>query len=125
MGGHHLARVGDEGDVGLAVLVERGRHADDDAVHAGDHGEVGCRQKALGINLLLDGGAGDVLDVGDALVQGVDLAQIDVDADDLGAGAAELQGQGEADISETDDGDGFHGDSINELNEINELREGR
>jgi hypothetical protein len=61
-----------------------------------------------GGELLADRLRGDVLDVGTALREGVDLGRVDVNADNGSAGTAELQGQGQADVAEADDSDGFH-----------------
>ena len=47
----------------------------------------------------------DVLDVAVPLVQGVDPLRVDVEADDAEAGLGEADGQGQADVAETDHGD--------------------
>ena len=105
VGGHGLAGVGDVGDVRLAVLVERGGDADDDGAHVLDPGEVGGGGEGLLVHHGLDVGAGDVLDVAAAAVEGVDLALVDVQAEDGGAGAGKLKGQGQADVAQAHDRD--------------------
>ena len=108
VGGDGLAGVGDVGDVGLAVLVEGGGHADDDGLHAGADGEVVGGAEVAGLDLLGDALGGDVLDVALAGVHGVDLAAVDVDARDVHARTGELQAERQPHVTQTNDGDLVH-----------------
>jgi hypothetical protein len=82
------------------------RDGDGDRVGLGEPGVVGGGGEAAALDQVGDFLGGDVLDVGLALVQEVDDALADVVADDLEARLGELDGQGEPDIAEADDGDG-------------------
>ena len=47
----------------------------------------------------------DVFDVAVAGIEGFDLGRINVQTEDVDAGAGELDGERETDVTETDDGD--------------------
>ena len=50
-----------------------------------------------------------MLDIAAPGIESVDLARVDIEAEDRHSGARELQRQRESDIAETDDGDGGQG----------------
>jgi hypothetical protein len=94
----------DVGDVGLAILVQRRGDADDDGIDFLDAGEIGRGLQATGGDFFADGVVGDVFDVGFSPVTSGDLLVVDVEAENGGAGTGELEAQGEADVTEADDG---------------------
>jgi hypothetical protein len=98
-----------EGQVGLAVGVQRGRHADDQGVRLAGAGEVagGLEAAFAGAG---DVGGLDVVDIAFPAVQALDLGAVDVDAEHAEARLGIAQGQGQADIAEADDAD--HGAAL-------------
>ena len=70
----------DVAQIGIAALVERRRHADDDAVGFGQAAHVGGRLELVLANQLRERRRVDVLDVALAGLQLVDLRLIDVEA---------------------------------------------
>lgn len=104
MRGNTAAGVEDVGDVGLAILVEGRGDANDDGINFLDTGKVNGGGEAAGRDLLLDGRGFNVLDVGIAGIAGGDLFIIDVEPEDLGAGAGELQAERKPDVTQADDG---------------------
>ena len=59
-----LAGVLDVAQVGLAAFIERSRDADDDGVDVLNFGEIGGGAEVLAVDVLLNLGLLDVLDVG-------------------------------------------------------------
>ena len=106
--GDGAAGVGDVGDVGLAVLVERRGHADDDGIHARADREVVRRAEMPAADLLGDAFGGDVLDVALAGVHGLDLAAVHVDARDIHARARKLQAERQPNVTQSNDGNLVH-----------------
>lgn len=97
----------DVADVRLTVLVEGGGHADQDGFDLGDAGEVGGGFEGAGFADRGDLRGLDMLDVGAARVDGVDLRRVDVEAEDGDLRLGEAEAERKPDIAETDDGD-FH-----------------
>jgi hypothetical protein len=96
-GGHDVR------EIRVLGLPQRRRDADVDRVERLDDREIGRRAETLLAHERGDLMAGHVGDVGLSAVHRVDLPCIEVDADRLEAGAAQLDGQRQADIAETDD----------------------
>ena len=92
-------------EVGLALLGERGRQSDQDRVRLAQLVVVGRRAQASLVDQLLQLGAGDVLDVALAPVQLRDALGADVDQQDRASGVGEDLGEGDADVSGSDDCD--------------------
>jgi len=102
----HLGRRrDDERHVRVALLAERGRHADVDRVAALEHREVGGRDEPLFGHQRAHIRGGDVLDVRAALVQLLHPLLVDVDAEHLEAGLRQLHGERQTHIAEADDGE--------------------
>ena len=110
--GDGAARVGDVGDVRLAVLVQRRGHADDDGLDAGADREVVRRAEVPAPDLLGDALGGDVLDVALAGVHGLHLAAIHVDARNIHPRAGELQAERQPHVTQSNDGDFVHAQSF-------------
>jgi len=93
----------DVGEVGFAVLVERRRQGDENDIRLRGFGEIsGVFHLAEGVDLL-DILCGDVLDVALAGAELVDLALIDVEADDGETLACELDEQRQSYIAQSHD----------------------
>ena len=88
---------------GSRELAQGGRDADDHRFAGGEVGVVGAGPEAVAKRR--QGGVGDVLDVAAALAEGLDLARVDVEADDLVAGLGEGYGERQPDVAEPDDPD--------------------
>ena len=107
----HARERGAGGDqrlqIGLAVLVQRGRHRDDDGVD--------LRQRRVArrrVQALAHGGeplGGDVLDVARPGLDRRDLGGVGVKRDDVVAGLGELDRQRQPDVPEPDDADAHAG----------------
>jgi hypothetical protein len=93
------------GDVGIAGLRERRGDADVDHVAAGELAEVGARPQSAFVVEARDLAGGYVLDVGDALLDELDLAGIEVEASHAEAGAGELHRQRQPHVAEADHAD--------------------
>ena len=101
--GDLLDRRDDVGEVRILRLAQRRRDADVDGVDVRQDREIGGGAEAAGLDHRRDVRRRDVADVGLALRQRVDLARVEVDADDRQPGLGELDRQRETDISEPDD----------------------
>ena len=106
--GDGAARVGDVGDVRLAVLVQRRGHADDDGLDIGADREVVGGAEVAAPDLLGDALGGDVLDVALAGVHGLHLAAIHVDARNIHPRTGELQAERQAHVTQANNGDFVH-----------------
>ncbi len=87
----------------LAVRGERRRHADEDRVAGGERRVVRGGLEAPAH--LRERPVGDVLDVGVPVGDRLDLARVDIDAQDLGAGLREADCERQPDVAESDDAD--------------------
>src|SRR5512133_3461354 len=90
--------AGDVTHVGLAILVERRRNADDDRVHLGNAGEIGGRREPMRARSLDLFGL-DSNDVGAAGVDRVDFALVDIEPSDGKLLLTEQQGEWQADVT--------------------------
>ena len=97
------AGVQQRAEVGLAVGGQRGRHADEHRLGVGELGRARGRMDALQARLQALGR--DVLDVGAPVTQRLDLARVDVEADDVPARLGERDGERQTDVAESDDAD--------------------
>ena len=78
VGSDGVRGVGNKAEIGLVILVERRRDADDDRVHGGDLRVVRGGLKAVGLRGG-DFGGRDAENVSAAIVEGIDLALIDIE----------------------------------------------
>ena len=99
-----LGRLDDEAEVGLAGVGQRRRHADDDDVGLMQMGELAGRLEP-GREHLRDLGIRDVLEVAAAGPEKLDLAGIDVEAEDGKAAESKGPAQRQPDVAEADDAD--------------------
>jgi len=95
----------DVGNVGIAGLAQRRRHADDHHVHIGDGGRFGGGRKPAGAHLRRQGLGRHVRNVRGAGVEPVDALRVYIDPGDLESGLGEGQRQRQADVAEADDAD--------------------
>jgi len=100
--GHGLAGAPHGGQVGTALVGQRGRHADHHGPRAVQDRLVSGRHEADG-EQLFDLGVVDVVDVGDARLETGDDAGIPVEPADPQPGPAGLADQRKPDISQPDD----------------------
>ena len=103
----HLAERGGRGDqraeIGLAVDRQGRRNAEDDGIHPCE-----ARIAARGVDASAQRSehlGGHVLDVGLSPVEGIDLANVGVQRDDLSAGLCEGYDERKPDISQPDNPD--------------------
>jgi hypothetical protein len=80
--GDHLRGIEDVGQVGIAMGVERRRHADQDGVHLRQPRKIGRRVEAAGRQKPAQVGRRDVLDVALPPVQHLDFFLIHVESGD-------------------------------------------
>ena len=80
--------------------------------------------ETAGLEELGDGVGGNVFDIAAPLVDGVNLGGVHVQTEDGGAGACELEGEREADVTQTDDGD-FHDLNLSNFKQIAKKRKHR
>ena len=103
--GERARRVEQRAEVGLAVGRQRRRHADRAPRRPGQAARSawwhGCDRRRSRSCV-----GGDVLDVGVAGRDRLDLARVDVDGDDVAALLRERHGERQADVAESDDADG-------------------
>ena len=99
------AGVDDVGQVRLARLAQRRRHADDDGVGLGEAARIGGGLETAAADQLGDALGADVADVAFAAVELGDLVGVDVEAEHGIAAPGEGLGQRQADVAESDDGD--------------------
>ncbi len=102
--------VDQRAEIRLAVARERRGHADDHSVGLGQPRVARGR-----VDLLLQLAeqlGGDVLDVGVAGLDRLDLARVDVDGDHVAALSGEGNGERQADVAEPDDADGLHSGAV-------------
>jgi hypothetical protein len=102
-GRDRLSRALDEGEVRLAVLSERGWHADEDRVDFGQPVEIGGRREQPALDQVRDNCGCDLADVGAARIERVDLRRVDVEPDYAEAPLAGRPREGQPDIAEPDD----------------------
>jgi len=91
--------------VGLAVLVERGGHAEKEDVGLGDAGEVGGGVAAVGGGEAAHHVLAEVLDVAGAVGEVLDFALVDVEPEAGEAFFVEGPDEREADVTESDNAD--------------------
>ncbi len=108
--GESAGGVDQRPEVRLAVARERRRHADDHGVGLGQARVARGRVDPL-VQLSEQLG-GDVLDVGVAGLDRLDLARVDVDGDHVAALLGKGNGQRQADVAEPDDADGLHSGAV-------------
>src|SRR4029077_6087214 len=101
MGSDRLGRVGDVAQVGLVILVQRGRHTNDDGVHLRQPGKVRSGFESALAGLPNSAGK-DADNVGAALRQSSYLALIDIETRDPEFLLRIKQGKRQADIAEAD-----------------------
>src|SRR5580700_10266729 len=97
--------VFDVTQVGLAIFVQWRGDANDDGVSFRELGEIGDGVEVAAVHELLDFRLGDVLDVGPAGVQHANFFGIGVESSDLVAGFSEAEGEREADVATSNNGD--------------------
>src|SRR5579872_1889775 len=97
------AGVLDVAQVGFAAFVERRRDADDDGVDIFELGEIGGGAEVLAVDVLLNLGLLNVLDVGLARIEHRDLFGIGIESCHFVTGFGETEAEGKADISAADD----------------------
>jgi hypothetical protein len=90
------------------VLVERGGNAEDDGIGLGDERKIGASAEFASSEGLGDLLGRDVLDVGTTSEEGIGLGGIDIQSDDSVTLAGVCEEQGEADVAEPNNSDGFH-----------------
>ena len=86
------------------ILIERRGDADDDGIHLFQAGVVRSGFEALGAGVLNFAGQ-DADNVGATLGQGRDLALINIEARHPHLLLGKQQGEGQADVAQTDNGD--------------------
>ncbi len=91
------AGVFDVAQIGFAPLVERRRNADDDGVDVLEFREVGRSAEMLAVDVLLNLGLLDVLDVRFAGVEQGNFGGIGIETGDFVAGFGKAKSQGKAD----------------------------
>jgi hypothetical protein len=91
--------------VGFAIFVQRRGDADDDGVRFREPGEIRDGVEMAAVHELLDFRLRDVLDVGPASIQHANFFWIGVKTSDLVTGFGEAEGEGEADVTTSNDGD--------------------
>jgi len=96
------ARVEHVAHVRLAVAVQGGGHADEDAVDPGQKAEV-RRGGEVPVDLPPKQRRVDVPDIAFPPAQGLDLLFVDIEPGDLETGPAELDDQGQAHVAQADD----------------------
>ena len=77
-----LAGVDDEGNVRLAIFVQRRRHADDDRLDFLDAAEIGGGNEPAGLHRLGNGLGGNMFDVTPPLVERVHFGRVNIQAQD-------------------------------------------
>ena len=77
------------------------------AVHFPDARKVRGGREPPGLDRLGDGRGLDVFDIAPPRVQGLDLGRVNIQPQHLRARARELERQGQADVTQTNNGD-FH-----------------
>src|SRR5262249_33542766 len=102
---HGIHGQDDIGEIRVAGLAKRRRHADVDRVHVVQLRHVVGRGQLLGLDGRGKLGARDVADVALALVDGVDLVEVDVEPGNLEPGLREFNRQRQADVPKTNDAD--------------------
>ena len=100
--GNLFARGGHEADVGLAHLVQRRRHADNNGVDFLEFIEIAGRPEPSGLDIVADNAGGDVLDVALAGIEFFDFSGVDVEAQHLEFAGTELAHQGQPDVAQPD-----------------------
>ena len=73
-----FSRAAYEGQIGLAVLIQRGRHADEHSVHLAQPGEIRSGPKPLPAHFSGGRGGGDMLDVGFTALQLLGLEGVNI-----------------------------------------------
>src|SRR5208282_3467148 len=98
MGRYGVCGIGNEAEVGLVILVERGWNADNDRIHVNQPGVVGGSREALRLGSE-DFIRADTADVGSALSNGIDLALVNVEPGHGELLFAEQQGQRQSHVT--------------------------
>ena len=89
--------------VGVLRFPQRRRHADADGVRVGEHGEVGGRVEASGLDQRRQPIARNVRDIGNAAADGVDFRDVEIDGVTVRSSFGELHRERETDVTEADD----------------------
>ena len=99
------AVLADEREVGLAVLGERRRHADQDGVAGREAPEIRRHRGAPALEGVRDSARGNVTEKAFAAAERPDLGLIDIEPRHREAGPRGAQGGGEPDVTHAEDAD--------------------
>src|ERR1043165_8204567 len=96
-------RINDVRNVRFSILVQRGRHTDNDRIDLSQAHEISRDRQSATLDLSLNRLRSHMLDVGLAGIDFLNLDRINVQTEDRYAGFGELNAEGKPHITQTDD----------------------
>jgi hypothetical protein len=93
--------IQNEGEIGLAMIIQRSGYANKNGFHFGQSGGIGGGFQSIGIDLLGNAFRREMLQISFSCIDRIDLLLIEIEPKNRNPGSGELQGQGKADIAKS------------------------